>query len=360
MTARGIIFADVGTIWHRRIAEALGEIAPTIAFLPQIDALMRMDPITPPDTGVAHIVKCGLPRGWASSLARPAQALMARRIRRAARLLHDPVVILPSPAYAPLSSYLRDMSLVYYGADDYGSYAGWPRALDRERALLMRCDLGVFVSDSLAERAVAELGLPRERAFVSPNATERRFADSATPIPGAVRTLPRPIVGVLGALSARLDLVVLESVAVLPELGTLLIAGPLAPGLERLEWLSGPKVHVTGLLPHSEMHAYARAIDAALIPYGPGPLNYHCSPMRLWDHLATGVPIFALDTCDQIVRQGGERVNVMSASDLPQRIADVLKNSMPKRKKSPDDIFWGARAEKILSRMKTIKKASLK
>lgn len=347
MTVRGIVFADVGTIWHRRIAEALGQIAPTIAFLPRIDALMRMDPITPPLTGTARIVTCGLPRGWASSLAVPAQALMARRIRRAARLLHDPVVILPSPAYAPLSGYLRGLSKVYYGADDYGSYAGWPHALERERTILRRCALGVFVSDSLAERAVAELGLPWERAFVSPNATEPRFADSATPIPGAVRRLPRPIVGVLGALSARLDLGVLESVAALPELGTLLIAGPLAPGLEKLEWLSGPKVHVTGRLPHTEMHAYARAMDVALIPYGSGPLNHHCSPMRLWDHLATGVPIFALDTCDQIVRLMGDHVTVANGAMLSGSLATALKAGLRKRKTPSSDIFWPARARSL-------------
>lgn len=347
MTARGIVFADVGTIWHRRIAEALGEVAPTIAFLPQIDALMRMDSITPPDTGTVRIVTCGLPRGWASSLAVPAQALMARRIRRAARLLHDPVVVMPSPAFAPLSGYLRDLPLVYYCADDYGSYAGWPRAQERERTILRRCDLGVFVSDSLAERAVAELGLPQDRAFVSPNATEPRFADSATLIPEVVRTLPRPIIGVLGALSARLDLGVLESVVALPELGTLLVAGPLAPGLERLEWLSGPKVHVTGRLPHTEMHAYARAMDVALIPYGPGSLNHHCSPMRLWDHLATGVPIFALDTCDQIVRLRCDHVTVANGAMLTGSLVTALKAGFRERKTPSGDIFWRTRAQSL-------------
>ncbi|GGC24637.1 hypothetical protein GCM10011363_46370 [Marivita lacus] len=354
MTARGIVFVDVGTTWHRCIAEALGEVAPTIAFLPKNDALMRMDPITLPDTGVARIVKCGLPRGWASSLAGPAQALMARRIRRAACLLHDPVVVLPSPAYAPLSSYLRDLPLVYYGADDYGSYAGWPRVLERERAILTHCALGVFVSDSLAERAVAELGLHKERAFVSPNATEQRFADNTTPTPEAVRALPRPIIGVLGALSPRLDLEVLEAVATLPKLGTLLVAGPLAPELQRLEWLAGPKVHVTGRLPHTEMHAYARAMDAALIPYGPSALNYHCSPMRLWDHLATGVPIFALDTCDQIVRHGGERVTVDSSAGLPQRLASALEIGLRERKTPSSDIFWRTRAQSLVLRLTSL------
>lgn len=354
MSARGIIFADVGTIWHRCLAEALGEIAPTIAFLPKNDALMRMDPITPPDTGTTRVLTCGLPRGWASRLGVPAQALMARRIRHAAHLLHDPVVVLPSPAYAPLSSYLRDLPLVYYGADDYDCYAGWPRALERERAILKQCALGVFVSDSLAERAVAELGLPRERAFVSPNATERRFADSTTPIPAAVRSLPRPIVGVLGALSARLDLEVLEAVAALPELGTLLVAGPLAPGLEGLSWLSEPKVHVTGRLPHSEMHAYARAMDAALIPYGPGPLNQHCSPMRLWDHLATGVRIFALDTCDQILRHGGERLTVADSAGLPQKLATALKTGLRERKTPTSDVFWRTRAQSLVLRLTSL------
>ncbi len=347
---RNVIFADANTIWHRQIAEALGKLTPTIAFLPKSDVLARCAPIVTPKSGVAQMVPCGLPRGWASFLARPAQALLARRIRKAAACLDDPVIVLPSPAFAPLSSMLTDLTTAYYCADDYGSYTGWSGALVNEKMILTNVDLGVFVSSSLKDRAVSELDLDANRATVSPNATEARFADTAAPSPPAVNQLPRPIVGILGALSDRLDLGFIAEVANLDTVGTVMIAGP--DGTDSATLGHHPKVHVTGRLPHDQMHLYARAMDVALIPYAPGALNHHCSPLRLWDHLATGVPIFALNTCDQVADIGHNRVTVGGPTTLLNVMSTFLAQPLAERPDTRQEsgLFWEQRAQSLLDR----------
>lgn len=357
--SRGILFFDANTIWHRRLAEALGPLAPTLAFLPRQDLRLRRDPLPDP-AGRTVFAAIGLPPGWAHRTAPLAQPILARAALRAARRLPDPVAILASPAYAPLARILAGrLPLVAYCADDYRSYAGWADAARREAEIMRRADLAVFVSEALRQRAVAEYGLDPAATMVSPNATEPRFGPPAPPLPEAVRDLKRPVLGLLGALGPRLDLDTVRRAAELEAVGTLLVAGPLdaAPAAQALA--THPKIHVTGRLPHDEMHAYAHAMDAALIPYATGALNRHCSPMRLYDHLATGVPIFALDTCDQIVRlaagPAGGRIAVAAAEPLLAAIAARIGAAAHDRAPRPE--LWADRAGALVRRLSAMQRA---
>lgn len=341
---RGFVFVDANTIWHRRIAEALGSIRPSIAFLPRTDARLRSEPIAEPK-GKTAFSAVGLPPGWAYRTSLLAAELLFSRIRAAAQQLTDPIVVIPSPAYNALARRLRgNYPFVYYGADDYRSYGGWPAAERRERAILRHASLAVFVSDALAARAIAE-GCAPQRVFVSPNATEQRFGPEGAGLnPPALAGRARPVIGVLGALSDRLDIDFLRRVADLPSVGTLLIAGAVAPEIEEREgWLRTPKVFVTGRVPHESMHVWAHAMDAALIPYAPSKLNHYCSPMRLWDHLATGVPIFALPTCPQVAQVTAPGVVIGSSEVL---LAALSKASYSRNKRRPQ--LWHDRAEALV------------
>jgi hypothetical protein len=149
-----------------------------------------------------------------------------------------------------------------------------------------------------------------------------------------------------------LDLDVLQAVADLDEVGTLALVGPMAKDVpERaLALCRHRKVLVTGAVPRGEMHRYARAFDAALIPYAVRSINYFCSPVRLYDHLATGVPIFATKACDQINSYNGPLV-VDEAGVLPERIAAWMRAGLqPKRLSAPEirELLWSSRAETLL------------
>ena len=337
MPQRDIIFVDVNSIWHRRIASALAERcrALSLSVQPALDALV--------------IETIRLPRGWASVTAPLAQRLLARFIMRLGKKLRDPLVILTSPAYEPLSRYLYGrLPILTYIADDYGSYDGWRAALSRQRAMQSRAQLNVFVSDALRQRAIEQHGVPWRRTFVSPNATEPRFVSSSNDaIPTSLKQLPRPIVGVLGGLSSRLDLSFLESIASLPSVGTFLVAGPLGTDIDASHPLiKNPKTFVTGRLPHEDMHLYAGAMDAGIIPYAPSDLNHYCSPMRLFDHLASGARIFALPTCEQVRSIAAEGLFVGSAPDVLGELSNFP--DQPARIHRDMPILWKDRASALL------------
>jgi hypothetical protein len=358
MTERGIVFVDANPLWHRRLAEALGRIRPTIAFEPAGSFLPR-PARTRRHAREASFVSVTLLRGWASKTAFLGQRQLAATIVRAARRLGgSPAVILTSPKYRLLARLLAGrFPLVFYCADDYREYEGWSgqRMADAEAEIAGRVQVSVFVSDALRERALKEYGISERAALTSPNATEPRFlaprsqaASGGMPFP-----MKRPVLGVLGGLTRRLDLPFVRQAAEIDSVGTLLVAGHVDEDVRRQEgWLSrNPKVHVAGHLPHEVMHHYALAMDAALIPYRRTALNRFCSPMRLYDHLASGVPIHATDACDQINRLSIDTLTVAPAPELPEIARAALRNlplnESRRASEVPGGLLWSDRAERL-------------
>lgn len=312
-----------------------------------------------------RFVSVGLLPGWASKTAAVGQRHLSWRIGNLIeRWRGEAVVILTSPKYTRLARLLGGrVRLVYYCADDYRSYARWggDSIAAEEAGMVEACALSVFASEALRERAIADYGVHRKNTIVSPNATEPRFLPTGpVAVPAGIEGLPRPVVGVLGAVTVRLDLPVLKAVADRDEVGTLLIAGSVTESARvAAPWLdSHAKIRVTGPLPHEEMHIYARSMDAGLIPYAKTALNHYCSPLRLYDHLASARPVFATDCCDQINRLDEPRVTVAGRERLADAIgshfaASLQEPGAPDRPTSNPGpgLLWSDRAKRLRQSM---------
>ena len=299
-----IIVCDINEIWRRK---------PFVAMAGQADVLG----VSPADWLVAlrrgfqqpedplEVLPIALPPGWASRLSGAGQYILWKKIEKVCRLKAQPIeaLVFTSPHYLPFMRHLPDRTKTfYYASDDYRNYVGWAEMEKLEKRMVCRVDHSFFISEALARRACAEYGVPDSKVTVSMNGTEERFlrtvSTSVTPPTGP---LPRPIAGVIGGIGDRIDMELLERCAGLKNLGTLLLVGPLpeapTPALQRL--LEHPKCVATGAQPHETMHRWFQCLDVGLIPYTETAFNRMCSPMRLFDHLAGGMPVVANAACDQ-------------------------------------------------------------
>jgi glycosyltransferase involved in cell wall biosynthesis len=255
-----------------------------------------------------------LPPGWASKFAR----LTARHIWTLINGLRQrggptiSALVVTSPHYLPLVELARHhVPTFYYCSDDYSRYAGWGgNAILRAEADVVEAVChSFFVSNTLAQRAIRAYGVSAERVSVSPNATERSFLEPATDTQLALLMnqagpIRKPLVGVVGGINDRLDFDILLECANLPEVGTLAMVGPVWSDIQSTAWdklRAHPKCLVVGAQPHEDIATWMQALDLALIPYRNSPLNEACSPMRLFDHLASGRPIVATAHCKQIL-----------------------------------------------------------
>jgi len=181
---------------------------------------------------------------------------------------------------------------VLHGTDDFVAGAeliglSASRLRARERRAIARADVVTALSPLLAARWSALRGSP---VPVIPN--------GCTPVsatldpPPTVRTdLPRPIVGLVGRLNARIDMDLVEAVA---DAGfSLLVVGPHDAQWEprRLAALTArPAVRYVGRVPEEQAPAYIAAIDIGITPYLDSPFNRASFPLKTLDYLSAGRP----------------------------------------------------------------------
>jgi hypothetical protein len=97
------------------------------------------------------------------------------------------------------------------------------------------------------------------------------------------------------------------------------------------------KCRFVGGRPHAQLPSWAAMSDIALVPYRESELNYFSSPMRLFDHLASGRPIVTTAACHQFRRFE----SVVSIGDSH---GDVVERLAAAADRAPD----GSRARELV------------
>lgn len=329
-----IVVFDVNAIWRERPFSALADTGDVLGVIPAdfLVARKNADFRSRRESGSMQILPVILPLGWASRTAWLGQRILWNKIKRRVREMGQEIeaVVVTSPHYRTLLDLVpKEVKTIYYASDDYHSYAGWNNMPELEKQVMQRVDHSFFVSSALADRACSEYGMDPRKVSVSMNATDERFfhADGeAVPSDSPTGTYERPIAGVIGGINDRLDFDLLAACADLPELGTLLLVGPLpdnpSAGLQRL--LKHPCCVSIGAQPHATIHEWFKCLDVGLIPYTKTELNRYCSPMRLFDHLASGASVVTTDACDQVT----EHATQVSVCSDAQTFVEVLKERL--------------------------------
>ena len=185
-----------------------------------------------------------------------------------------------------------DVVNALHGTDDYVAGAelmglSARRLRAQERKAVIRADVVTALSPILTERWSELRGAP---VSLIPNGCTPVTHDPGQ-LPPATTGLPRPVVGLVGRLNARINMKLLEAVA---DAGySLLIVGPHDPRWEprRFTALTArPSVRYVGSVPEAEVSAHIAAIDVGITPYVDNPFNKASFPLKTLDYLSAGRP----------------------------------------------------------------------
>lgn len=228
-------------------------------------------------------------------------ALLRVQIRWALRRLGvRPYAVVACSLDDVLGRWGDDVLDVVYGTDDYVSGAALMR-LDAERVAreeqvqLRHADVAVVISQALADRWVS-LGFERTLVIV-PNGVDAaayQGMDGLAPAPDV--DLAPPVAGLLGQLSSRIDIGLLESV--LATGCSLLIVGPHDPAWEPQRFarlIAHERVRWVGAQPFEKLPAFLKRIDVGLTPYHDSDFNRASFPLKTLEYLAAGKPVVSTD-----------------------------------------------------------------
>jgi glycosyltransferase involved in cell wall biosynthesis len=186
---------------------------------------------------------------------------------------------------------------IYHLVDEYTAYTTDPNVRQSlaadERQLLAKVDMVFVTSQKLLESKSAL----HSKVFLVPNGVDHETFAAARP-DAALARLPRPILGYVGALKAKIDFALLAKVADANPDATVLLVGPLDAAVDAAEWqalLARPNVHFEDVRPVADVPGVVAACDIGLLPYRRTPWTENINSLKLNEYLAAGLPVVALD-----------------------------------------------------------------
>ncbi|MGQ9590402.1 MAG: glycosyltransferase, partial [Planctomycetota bacterium] len=293
-------------------------------------------------------------------------ALRRRLLRRTLRRLgfERPILWLVRPECWDVPGTLGERLVLYHVVDDYSTYGGMTEGararVDREERLLAaKADLIVVTSEHLLE-AKRHLG---ERLVLVRNAVDRETLEEGRraegPVPPELAAAPRPILGYIGGVTEKLDLDLLEMLALRwaepPRRGTLALVGATKVfGREAVEKVarlrSLPNVVFTGRKDAHLVPSCIRAFDVCLVPYRLEGQSRGIDPLKLYEYLAFGKPIVAADI-PSVQRFAGVLRIARDREEFVAGVDEALRERDPeiaeRRRRIASENTWERRAEEI-------------
>jgi glycosyltransferase involved in cell wall biosynthesis len=223
-------------------------------------------------------------------------AAYERGIHRAAvrHGLTRPAVVTANPLLAGFGDFGWAGPVTYYAWDDWAAAEPWRRwwpmyaeAFARLREKRRRV---VAVSAGIVSRLA-----PTGAHAVVPNGIEESEWQRLPPPPDWFAALPAPRLLYVGSLQSRIDVQQLRGLAAAFPGGSITLVGPLLDPAHFAPLRDIPNIRIHPGVPRSEIRGLIGHADVGLIPHIRSPLTEAMSPLKLYEYLAGGLPVAAVD-----------------------------------------------------------------
>jgi glycosyltransferase involved in cell wall biosynthesis len=327
--------------------------------------LSPADLVRPPLTRIAENLHVFRYPAWAPvsgqfPLKPLTRAVQRRMFQRALRQLGfvRPIVWFYHPEWLDLLAEVPEPSLrVYHVVDDYTSYQGLTdaarvRIAERERRMAAAVDAVVVVSPALYE--ARRQG--HARTLLVPNGVDFPAYTQALRdprLPEALTAIRPPRLGYSGLIGDKLALEALYDLARDNPAWSFVLLGDVNASKKLDAWralLALPNAHYLGVAPWDQVPHYLKGLSVGLMPYVQDRHSDTISPLKLYDYLAAGLPIAAVDI--PAVREFSAWVSI---AERPEALGDAIRRALaeagPERCQARREIAaqhsWEARAELI-------------
>jgi glycosyltransferase involved in cell wall biosynthesis len=204
--------------------------------------------------------------------------------------------------YPPYNPYLigrfNEKLVIYECVDEYSASQG----LVKKKTIKLLEKLTIQKSDLVIVTAQALYDSKKDLAkniYLIPNAAEiEHFKKSnlnETKIPEEMLKIKKPILGFLGTIQYWIDFDLIRFIAFKNPGWSIVMIGPIGRLAEIEKIKSLPNVYLLGRKPYQEVPNYVKAFDVCLNPYKIDEVSKSCSPLKLYEYLASGKPIVSVD-----------------------------------------------------------------
>jgi glycosyltransferase involved in cell wall biosynthesis len=352
--SRGMCFSEdrlVETLMaHPRVRRLMVVETPRSLPIKLVKDTLRPPPAFPAAPGVSLYSPVRLrrsdPRG-PRALARSFGA-WERGVRRAAaaRGLSRPALITTHPLVPGFAELAWASAVTFYAYDDLAASPPlrpwWPAYEEVYRRTRERGHRVVGVSQAIIDRIA-----PTGPCAVVPNGVDPAEWVAPAPPPAWFASLPGPRLLYVGSLDSRVDVEQLARTARAYPSASMTVVGPLLDEAHFAALRAEPNVHLQGAVDREAIVSLVSAADVCLIPHVRNALTEAMSPLKLYEYLAAGRPVAALDVPP--IRDVSPRVVI--ADSLADAVAGALRlgpASEAERRRFAEEHSWRSRQDRIV------------
>ncbi|MCU1379346.1 MAG: glycosyltransferase [Acidimicrobiales bacterium] len=267
-----------------------------------------------------------------------------RQLAAAGADFDTPAVITSNPFVAAFCPLEWAGPVTFYVTDDWASYPArqgwWPAYRAAYEAVRRRGRRVCAVSAPLLERVA-----PTGRAEVVPNGIDPDEWCRPFTVPGWFERIPGPRLLYVGNLQDRVDVAALAELADRRPDRSIVLVGPLLDPAHFADLAARPNVVLHGRVGRDEVVALTRSADVCLVPHCRTPLTEAMSPLKLYEYLAAGRPVAAIDLapmrldCRGLVLydepgalpEAVDRALALGPAPEPERLSFLHANSWERR-----------------------------
>ena len=214
--------------------------------------------------------------------------------------IEDAIIWVYHPGFGEAALRLKRKLLVYDCVDEYTAFPAYKDCKEwlsaREEKLCRAADLVFTTAPALYERK--RVFNPEGTHYVHNVGDADHFKQTANPglvVPADIAGLAKPVILFVGAVSNyKLNIDWMLELARTRPSYQIALVGPVGvsdPGTNVSELKSLPNVHVLGTRDYSELPAYLKGCDVAVIPYRLNEYTESVFPIKFFEYLATGKPV---------------------------------------------------------------------
>jgi UDP-galactopyranose mutase len=247
-----------------------------------------------------------------------------------------------TPMALDCTRHLKPLATVYDCMDELSAFKGAPPELrEREDELFSRADL-VFTGGQTLYEAKRDRH-PAVYAFPS-SIDHAHFAQARTTIrePQDQVAIPRPRLGFFGVIDERLDIELLDAVALARPDWRIVMIGPVV----KIDPAALPRrdnIHYLGGKAYADLPAYLAGWDVALLPFARNESTRFISPTKTPEYLAAGKPVVSTSIRD-VVRPYGD-MKLVGIADTAEEFVKAVEFALDERGRSAE---WLARVDEFL------------
>ena len=232
-----------------------------------------------------------------------------------------------SASFVPLLSYFEFDTVVYDCMDELTLFKNAPEKLiEQERYLMANAGVVFTGGKSLYESKAQH----HDNVHCFPSSVDQEHfakAQNGIAIPHDIANIQGPVAGYFGVIDERINLQLINEVALLKPDVSFVMIGPLAKIGEH-DLPRQHNIHYLGMKDYKELPGYLKAFSVAMMPFALNDATKYISPTKTLEYMAAGKPMVSTAIKD-VVRDYSGCVEIVESAEEFSAAIDKLIAAAP-------------------------------